>query len=79
MARMSEGLKVDIWELECHLLGPEESDVDGRHVALNARGEKHQRLSRDWGISWQSAWHDGTSMQECWRYLFKSVKNSANE
>ena len=50
MARMehylsrSESLEVDSEELEYYLLGPEESDVDIRHIALVARGEKHQRL-----------------------------------
>ena len=41
----SESLEVDIEELQDYLLGPEELDVDVRHIALNARGEKHQRLS----------------------------------
>ena len=47
MARMdhyldrSESLEVGIEELEYYLLGPEELDVDIRHIALNARGEKH--------------------------------------
>ena len=41
----SESLEVDIEELQDYLLGPEELDVDVRHIALNARGEKHRRLS----------------------------------
>ena len=35
---------VDIEELEYSLLGPNELDVDITHIAMNAKGEKHQRL-----------------------------------
>ena len=41
----SESLDVDIEELQDYLLGPEKLDVDVRHIALNARGEKLRRLS----------------------------------
>ena len=40
----SESLEVDIEDLEYFLLGPEELDVDMRHIVLNARGGKHPRL-----------------------------------
>ena len=50
MARMEhyldrrESPDVDIEEWEYYLLGPNEFDVDIKHMALNARGEKQQRL-----------------------------------
>ena len=40
----SQCLEVDIEELECYLLGPDESDVDIRCIALYARGEQQKRL-----------------------------------
>ena len=49
MARMvqyldrSENMKVDIVELEYCLFGPQESEVDIRHIAMNARGKKRRR------------------------------------
>ena len=36
----SESLKVEIEELEYCLVGPEESDIDIRHITMNARGKK---------------------------------------
>ena len=35
---------MDIVELEYCLFGPEESEVDIRHIAMNARGKKRRRL-----------------------------------
>ena len=40
----SQCLAVDIEELECNLLGPDESDVDIRCIALYARGEQQKKL-----------------------------------
>ena len=37
-------LEVDIEELQYYLIGPDESDVDIRHITASARGEKQQRL-----------------------------------
>ena len=50
MARMEdyvdrcESSEVDIKELEYLQLAPDEQDVDIRHIALHARGDRHQRL-----------------------------------
>ena len=38
----SESLKVEVEELE-PLLGPEDSEVDIRHIAMNARSKKRRR------------------------------------
>ena len=40
----SESLEVDVVKLEGSPLGPDEQDVDIRHIALNARGEQQQWL-----------------------------------
>ena len=37
-------MKVEIEELEYDLRGPEESEVDIRHIVTNARGKKRRRL-----------------------------------
>ena len=37
------GVKVEIGELE-HLLGPEDSEVEIRHVVVNARSKKRRRF-----------------------------------
>ena len=50
MARMvqyldrSESMNLEMEELEYCLLGPEESEVDIRHIAMNASGKKRRRL-----------------------------------
>ena len=41
---MSDSLKVEIEELEHWLLGPEESEVDIRHLAMNAKGKMRRKL-----------------------------------
>ena len=40
----SEVLKVNARELECHVLAPNEPNIDIEHIVRQARGEKHQRL-----------------------------------
>ena len=42
----SDGMKVEIGELEHCLLGPEESEVAIRHIVMNAKGKKRRRLLR---------------------------------
>ena len=46
----SESLQVGIEELEDCLLGPDELEFDIRHIALNARGEKHRRLFHTFSV-----------------------------
>ena len=43
----SESLEVDIKELECFLLAPEEAGVDIGHVALHAPRNRRTRLRND--------------------------------
>ena len=40
----SESLEVDIDELEHVLLAPDEPNVDIKHVAVHARGDRHQKI-----------------------------------
>ena len=42
----SEALKVDSKELEDQVPAPNEPRVDIDHIAVQARGEQHQRLSQ---------------------------------
>ena len=49
----SESLKVEVEELEYCLLGPEESEVGIRHIAMNARSRKLRRLFHVFGVQGQ--------------------------
>ena len=42
----SEVLKVNILELEFHVLAPNEPSVKIEHIEMKASGEEHQRLFR---------------------------------
>ena len=71
----SERLEVEIEE-------PEEFEVDVRHIAVEARGEKHRRLLHAFSVQGLSdfsvtAWRDGMCTQACLGYPSKSAKNSA--
>ena len=39
-----ESLEVEVKEREFYVLVPDEQNVDIRHIALHARGDRHQRL-----------------------------------
>ena len=39
-----EGLKVDVQELEFHVLAQNEPNIDVKRIVMQARGERHQRL-----------------------------------
>ena len=45
-----KSIKVEIEELECCLLGPEESELDIRHIVTNAKGKKRRRHVSD--VQW---------------------------
>ena len=60
----SEVLKVNIRELEFHVLAPNEPTVDIEHIVMQARGEGHQRLFQasiceEQQRFWSPVWHDG--------------------
>ena len=69
----SESLEEDIEELEDCPLGPEELEVDIRHIALNARGEKHRRLFHTFSSQGLSAF----LVASVARWTSKSAKSSA--
>ena len=56
----SDSMKVDTEELEHCLLGPEESEVDIRHIVINANGKKRRSVRRVRVTSWESVQRDGT-------------------
>ena len=81
----SESLKVDIGELEDCLLGPEELQIDIRHIALNARGEKH-RTPGTWNflVASVARWDEYARMlviheQKCQELLLKNVTMSGEK
>ena len=63
-------MKVEIEELECCLLGPEESELDIRHIVANATGQKRlwqffrSSVDRVKVSSWLSARRDGRVVED---------------
>ena len=42
----SEVMKVEAQEFEFHVLAPNQPNIDMKHSVMQARGERHQRLSK---------------------------------
>ena len=79
----SESLKVEVEELEYCLLGPEESEVGIRHIAMNARSKKLRRLFHVFGVQGQGgllvviAVRWGRELEEACETGGKSAKSPA--